>query len=499
MTPTLSADDARRAARNAGAIAAASLISKGALFAWQLILARALGETVYGIYGTVGAFNAVGTALVGFGLGVIVIREVARHPELAGKYLSATLVLQTALGLLSYILVNATAALTGYPPDIRAYLALAALSLVVDVWGTMAADVLLARERMVIVSALNVAHITGLIALAAVALALGYGLWGVYIATIVAGLGRSLAFWLALRRVDIRPQWPFDRAIAGPLLANGAPLALSAFLALAYQHADKLMTTRFIGDTAQTGYLTAAFIVVFGVIELLSTTVLTATYPLLARYQGAGDTFGFMVEKLAFFTLVITLPLALALLLFAPALIVPLFGPGYAPTAEVLRVLIWYAVAAMAANIFAQALLAQNRQRRLLAIRASGLGLNIILNLLLIPRLGIIGAALASLGAELLALTALVGSFQAEGWAWRRIVPRLGWLLLLAAAVALAMALVDAALPGLLLGALIYALGLARGPVFAPADWDLLYRLAAALPGGGLVRRYWRRETAINW
>src|SRR5690606_41814485 len=90
MTPPISAQEARRAARNAGALAAASILSKGALFVWQLILARAIGEAGYGIYGTVGAFIAGGTAIVNFGMGPIVIRAVARAPQRAGKYMAAT-------------------------------------------------------------------------------------------------------------------------------------------------------------------------------------------------------------------------------------------------------------------------------------------------------------------------------------------------------------------------------------------------------------------------
>ena len=74
-------------------------------------------------------------------------------------------------------------------------------------------------------------------------------------------------------QLGVRPQFPFDRNIGIPLLVNSAPLALSAFLSLAYQHADKLMTTGILGEEG-TGYLTVAFVINFGVIELFSTTVL---------------------------------------------------------------------------------------------------------------------------------------------------------------------------------------------------------------------------------
>ena len=500
MSASSAAAEARRAARNAGAIAAASLVSKGALFLWQIALAHALGEALYGVYGAVGSFIAVGTSVVNFGMGPIVIRDVARRPDQAGKYLTATLVMQSALALLAYALVNGAAALGGYPADVRAFLALAAVSLLVDILGNMTNDILLAQERMVASSAAGVGHVVLLVLLAGAALLAGGGLWGVYAATIAAGLARSAVLWLLALRGGVRPRWPFDRAVAAPLLRNGAPLALAAFLALAYQHADKLMTARFIGP-AETGHLTAAFVVVFGVVELLNTTILTATYPMMARYYGSGERFGLMVGKLAFFTLVFVLPLALSLSLFAAEITVPLFGPNFAPTADALRILIWYALASMIANVFAQALMVQNRQRSLLGIRAAGLAGNIALNLVLIPRLGVAGAALASLAAESVVLAVLLLIFRESGWQPARTLPRVARALAAGCLAALAALALRPAGPviGIGGGLAVYAAAVWLLRALGADDLDLFYRLAAAMPGGTLVRRVWRRDTPINW
>ncbi len=498
----ITAQDARRAARNAGAIAVASILSKGALFFWQLALARVLGETDYGVYGTVGAFIAVGTSLINFGMGPIVIRDVARAPQLAGKYLTATLAMQTLLALLAYGLVNAAAVVGGYDATIQALLTLAGLSLMVDILGNMTNDILLAQERMLVSSLVTVGHIVLLIALAGLALLAGWGLVGVYGATIGAGVGRAVLLWALVLRGGVRPLWPFDRHLARSVLLNGAPLAISAFLALAYQHADKLMTTRLLG-TAATGYLTAAFVIIFGIVELLNTTVLIATYPMLARYDQAdtGSTFGFMIEKLALFTLLVALPVALILSLFAPAIIVPLFGANFEPTASVLRILVWYAVVNMTVNIFAQGLIVQNKQRVLLLIRSAGLGSNITLNALLIPQVGIIGAAVASLVAELFVIVLVTRYFRASGWDWQRVLPRWLRLLMVSAIVALVMFLLGQVHPllGIVSGLVLYAGSVMGGLVLAPDDWDLVYRLVAAMPGGYLILKYWQRDVPLNW
>ncbi len=502
-TPSLSGAEARRAARNAGAILVARLVSSGALFAWQIVLGTWLGVREFGVYGTVGALFAVAAPLASFGMGIIVIRDVARKPERAGDYLTATLFLQTTFALLAYAGMNAGAALLGYPAEIRAFAAVAGISLFVDLLGNLCFDQLIARERMVTASSVDVAHILARIGLAALALAAGYGLLGVYVATLLTGSARSLVLALALWRSGVRPASKLNRNIAALLLVNSAPLAISAFLSLAYQHADKLMTTSLIGETG-TGYLTAAFVIIYGVVDLLSTTILIATFPMMSRVYGAdgrGNLFGFIVQKLAFFTLLISLPLSLTLSAFATDLMAPLLGEDFRPSAEVLRVLIWYALVTMVVNVFAQGLMVQNRQRRLLALRAFGLALNIVLNLLLIPRLGAVGAAVASVAAEGAVLALILLTFRAAGLDWRPQLPRLLRLVALGVLVALAMRVLGDVHPllGIAGGLALYAGGVFAARVLAADDWDLLYRLTAAMPGGALVLRFWRRSVELGW
>lgn len=499
----LSAEDTRRAARNAGALAAASIISKGMQFVWMIVLARWLGETAYGIYGTVGALSPIATVIGSFGMGLIVVRDVSRQPSLAGKYLTATLFMQTGLVLVAFLTMNAAGYLIGYSDPIRVYIALTGIGLILDIYGNMSSDQLLAQERMVTTSIVETVHIVLRIALVAFVLWQGFDLLGLYTIGLLASLTRSVLFWWALMRTGVRPAFPLDRTIARPLFVNSSPLAISAILTLAYQQADKLMSTRLLNE-ASTGYLTAAFILIIAVIELLNSTVLIATYPIMSRYyEQRREAFGFIVEKLILFTLLLTLPIGLVLSIFAPSVIVPLFGMAYLPTADVLRVLIWYAVAAMVVNVFAQAMMVQNRQRWLLYIRMSGLLLNLTLNvtLLTVFNMNMMGLVYASVTAEMLVLVVMLLTFREDGVSTARLALR--GLRPIAAAVIVGVVMGFAGgvhvLLGMVLGVLLYALLVMFGGVLADDEWDLLYRLLAAMPGGALVLRFWSRDVTINW
>ncbi|MEZ4672111.1 MAG: flippase [Anaerolineae bacterium] len=499
---TISPTEARRAARNAGAIATATLLSRGMQFAWQIIFSTALGPTLFGVYGAVSSFVQIGTAVAAFGMGAIVIRDVAQRPEQAGKYLTSTLFLQTVLALLAYVGLNAAAGLGGYSEAVKAFLAIAAINLIVDTLGNMCFDLLLAKEQMVTTSLVSIGHVIVLIVLAGLGLATGYSLFGIYVGVTIAGVVRSAALWLFARRAGIRPNWPLDWSIARPLLVNSTPLAFTAFLTLAYQQVDKLVTNRLIGDK-ETGYLAAAFVIFFGVVELLNTTVITAMYPLMARAYGDGKNaqFGFIVEKLAFFTLLLCLPLTLTISLFAGPLTAPIWKDEFRPAAGVLSILIWYALIMMVGNMFSQAMLVQNRQRSLLLIKACGLVINLVLLFIMLPRFGVQGAPLASVIAESGVFCLLLLTFRAIGWRVRHIVPRVGRLLVVGVAAGGVMLILrNWSWPGALVaGIVVYIGGIFVLRVLAGEDWDFLYRLSAALPGGALIRKYWRRDVTVNW
>jgi O-antigen/teichoic acid export membrane protein len=502
----LSAVDAKRAARNVGALVVASILSKGILFGWQIILGTWLPTVDYGIYNTVFALFALGAPLASLSMGMIAIREIARKPDTIGQYASSMLFTQTVLSLFAYVLMVGASyiAYNSVNPAIVAFTAIAGISLIVDIFGNIANDLFIAQERMVITSTMEILQIILRVGLATYALWAGWGLFGIYIATIAAGLIRSLSLWLIHILRGLRLQFPLQwRMITLPLLLNASPLAFAAMLSLGYDHADKLMITGFLGEI-DTAILSPAFLIHFGVIELLSTTLLVAMYPLMSRMYGDGksETFGFIVEKLARFMLMVALPIVLVLAVFADDVILFIYPDHFIPTIGILRIYVWYTLLTMVGNVFSKALIIQNRQTVTLWVRGASLTLNIILVAYLLwrfrdPR----GAAVASVGAEMLTLAMMTGAFRARGFHWSRVIPAFLRVLLIGALMAVVMLLAGQLHPlvGMLAGGLFYLAGMLFGGVLSAEDWDLLYRLTAAMPGGTFIRRYWKRETTINW
>ena len=80
--------------------------------------------------------------------------------------------------------------------------------------------------------------------------------------------------------------------------------------------------------------------------------------------------------------------------------------------------------------------LIQNRQVRLVIVRAGGLLLNIVLNVILLPRIGPVGAAISGVIAELIVTVILLREWDTDGLHIRRVAPRLVRLLAAGAALA---------------------------------------------------------------
>ena len=495
----------QRAARNISVLMLASIVSKGVIFIWQIVLSGLLSEVDYGVYSTVVALGAVAAPIVNFGIGLIAIREVSRKPQMIGRYWAAMLYTQTALFGVAYIglvMGGLFVSQSAHNPDILALTAIAGISLLIDVIGSISNDLLIAQERMTITAAIEIGAMLLRVALVALAVLAGWGLIGLYAMTIASGIVRAAVLSGVHLRDGLRPQWSPDRKIAWGLLVNGWPLAINAIIAQVYDQSDKIMTTSIIGEVF-TGYLNLAYTIKLGITELLSTTVVMATYPIMSRYheEGDGRMFGFMVEKLARFMLLASLPLALVFTVFAEPIVDQFLAEKYAPVAGILPIYLWYTVVSMIGAIFARALLIQNKQRTALAIRVAGLMLNLVLNAILLfglrdPR----GVVIATLSAESLSLFLMMQIFRAPGFDWGTTLSGALRIFALGAATVVVMLLVGSLNPwlGLIAGLLAYAAGVLLLPVLHSDDWDLLYRVVAAMPGGAIIRRYWQRDIQIT-
>jgi len=240
--------------------------------------------------------------------------------------------------------------------------------------------------------------------LGALAASAGWGGTGVVAGVAVGGvLSGAWAYWLAWR--------PFRGAAVDPALKTelfryGIPLAGAFVLAYVISAADRFLLAALISPSAA-GVYAPAYDLVLQAMAALMMVVNLGAYPLAVAAMESGQTEVRLRQfrQHATLLLAVAVPAAAGIALLAPS-VSGILGPRFSPSARELLPLL--AVAQLFAGIKGYYFdlsfqLGRSTRLQFLTVAVAAL-VNIVLNLLLIPRMGIRGAAYATVAAYLAGL-----------------------------------------------------------------------------------------------
>jgi O-antigen/teichoic acid export membrane protein len=111
-----------------------------------------------------------------------------------------------------------------------------------------------------------------------------------------------------------------------------------------------------------------------------------------------------MIQVSTDLLVILGIPLVAGGLVLAPQVVELASGEDFAGAAEPLRILLAAGALAWVNGVFGLALIAKNRQTSALWLNVSALAFNVGLNFLLIPRYGIVAAAIVTVASEALIL-----------------------------------------------------------------------------------------------
>ncbi len=185
------------------------------------------------------------------------------------------------------------------------------------------------------------------------------------------------------------------------LLVLALPIGLSALLNQVNFNFGTLAVGMFHTHVAVGEYSAANRIILF-VESFIATNVVVVLLPLLSRkFKESTSNFTSLVRYLIRMALLVALPIGISVTLLAASLLHVLYPVGYDDAIPVFQISIWAAMIVLVRSIYDTCLIAIEKQRQFLASALIGAGINIALNVLLVPHYGISGAAYASVGTEL--------------------------------------------------------------------------------------------------
>jgi O-antigen/teichoic acid export membrane protein len=391
--------------RNAMALVASQVVTKALNLAVAVALVRWLGAEELGRYAYVLAFCFPFGALADFGVATLCIREASAHPARAGALVSTARRLATGLSVAAVAAMLAVAALAGHEPRLLAAIALAGLGNLLSALTLPYLVLLTAREEM---RALSLHRVAGAVSGSLLTLAVVVT-GGALIALFLAALAGS-ALMLAFARILAGPARVERGAARGGVAAmarQALPFGLLITGFALYYRIDMVMLEWMMGPR-EVGFYAAAYRFLDVVIVLAA----SLNGPLFPRLSAIARERPHEARRLLEDAwrplLALGLPVSLGVAAVATPLVTVLFGAAFVESAPLLRMLIWGTLPLFWVNLAGHALIAMHRVWPLVAVYAGAAVTNVALNLVLIPRYGAAGAAVATVACEWLNLAAVV-------------------------------------------------------------------------------------------
>jgi len=190
-------------------------------------------------------------------------------------------------------------------------------------------------------------------------------------------------------------KWHINGDYARKLLRECWPLILSGIIIMLYVRLDQVMIGNMLNTTSVGLYSVS---VKFSELwYFIPTAFVGSFFPKLIQVRGDKVRYEKLCLKLLKTLFIISFFIAIAVSLFAQKLIGSLYGPSFIASAFALKISIWTAIFVFWGVSAGNMLVIENLNKHNLYKSLQGLLLNIVLNLILIPRLGINGAAIATL------------------------------------------------------------------------------------------------------
>ena len=171
---------------------------------------------------------------------------------------------------------------------------------------------------------------------------------------------------------------------------------VSSMMVTIFAQTDKIMLKFMVGDEGIGQYAAAS--VCAGITSFVFTAIIDSFRPVILESKvGDSEKYKESVSMLSCVVMYLSLLQCLVMTIFSGLIVQILYGSDYSQASDILKVLVWYTTFSYLGPVRNIWILSEGKHKYLWIINLSGALGNIILNLILIPLWGVMGAATASL------------------------------------------------------------------------------------------------------
>ncbi len=375
------------------------------------IMTNSLGAKEYGIYSTIIAFVTTFTLFTELGLNSISNREMAKNPEKASEIIDQNMGLRLALSVIMIPVVYGLG-LAIYPDATVQFrigiLIMSSFLLIDSVWSISAAY--FGSKIRNDIPALIAIFQQCLFLLIVIMLCLMKADLIFYIVGYVSAVGicALIAFVLVRKHIPIRPRHNFK--LWKRYIAMSLSFGIMSVINVVYLKIDTIMLSSILGTTASGIYSVAYSLI--NTFATLSAFIMTGLTPVMATASIAE--FGNIVKKAFHILLTFGLLLVLVGFYIKNELIIVISNYDFISAAIPFSILTVATLFSYLYMVFSLACVARDKHHKILYISLFSLFVNVLLNIYLIPRHGIIGAACTTLISEFMALILVYRVYRLE-------------------------------------------------------------------------------------
>lgn len=340
-----------------------SVVRFVAQFGIGIALARLLPPEDFGIVGLAYIATGFATILTDLGLGPAIIQR----KELTQRHVRVCHTLSVVAAVLIGIALYGSAGLIAdFFKDVRVepVLQVLALTFPFSGFGTTAGALL--TRRMAFSTLVKIELITSIVGYGAVAVtmaALGYGYWSLVGGTLVQTVLAALLKY-AVTRHDLRPLT--TRAEINDLFGFSAGMSLNTTVNYFAQEGDYFVVGRLM-DAASLGFYSRAYALMQLPMKFFGSSLFHVLFPAAARVQDDPERFRRAFLTTFSLSVAISLPVSLSIAIFAPEIILVLYGEKWASTIPLLQILALFGAFRMSSNTAGAFIQAKGQAFRLLS------------------------------------------------------------------------------------------------------------------------------------
>ncbi len=362
----------------------------------SIITARYLGPSNYGTLNYTASFVTFFTSIASLGMDGVIIKKLIDHPDKEGVYIGSCMGLRLVSSTLAIVTVSIVVYLLNPDEPIKVLLVfLQSCALIfsaiqiLDSWFQRHL-----RSKYVSISKIIACLVVYSYKIFLLVTAKGlvwFAVSNILTDSIIALV--ELIFYKKQGGEKLK----FNLGIGQDVLKESYHFIISGLMVSLYSQMDRVMIGQFLNDLDVGLYSMATTISSMWI--FIPTAIINSFRPVILERKSYGDEKGFLLrlEQLYSFIIWLCIIVSFIVALGARLAIYVLYGSAYLGAVPALRISIWCETFAMIGSARGIWILAEQKNKYIKYYLSIGLVVNLLLNSLLIPYMGINGAAIATL------------------------------------------------------------------------------------------------------